>query len=107
MYAPGASGYGLGYRAQYRSYADGYRVYWIVGSNTAQLSLNTQIHEGAGQWHHVVCTYQSGVGLKIYTDGIAKRHRLSATGNINATSNGLLYIGGVNSGAGDFVGANG
>ena len=97
------SGYGLGYRVQYRSYADGYRVYWIVGNSSAQISLNTRITEGAGQWHHVVCTYQSGIGLSIYTDGLL-RATLAGTGNINATANGLLYIGGVNSNSGDFVG---
>ena len=58
----------------------------------------------SGQWHHVVCTYQSGVGLQIYTDGLL-RASLVATGNINATSNSPLYIGGLKSAAGgDFVG---
>lgn len=102
-YAPGVSSYGLGYRVQYRSYANGYRVYWVVGNSTAQISLNSQINEGPGEWHHVVCTYQSGVGLKIYTDGLL-RATLAGIGNINATSGGRLYLGGVNSGVGDFVG---
>ena len=103
LYAPGTSGYGLGYQVQYRSYANGYRVYWTVGNSTAQMSLNRQINEGAGQWHHVVCTYQSGVGLKIYTDGLLRASSV-ASGNINATTNSPLYIGGLKNAAGDFVG---
>ena len=102
-YGPGINSFGVGYRAQYRSYTNGYRIYWIIGSGTTLTSLNVQINEGPGEWHHVVCTYQSGVGLKIYTDGVL-RATLAATGNINATPGGQLYIGGVNSGSGDFVG---
>ncbi len=103
-YGPGAISYGTGYRVQYRYYADSYRVYWIVGNNSAQLSFNQRIYEDPNQWHHVVCTYKSGVGLKIYTDGIQRGSTLPATGNINATLGGLLYLGGVNSGLGDFSG---
>ena len=102
-YGPGINSFGVGYRAQYRSYTNGYRIYWIIGSGTTLTSLNVQINQGPGEWHHVVCTYQSGVGLKIYTDGVL-RASLAATGNINATPGGQLYIGGVNSGSGDFVG---
>jgi len=106
-YAPGASSssYSVGYRVQYRYYADSYRVYWIVGNSTATLSFDSRVYEGPDQWHHVVCTYQSGVGLglKIYTDG-QLRASLNGTGNINATLGGPLYVGGINSGVGDFVG---
>ncbi len=102
-YAPGVSSYGLGYRVQYRSYADGYRVYWIVGNSTAQQSLNQRVIEGSGEWHHIVCTYESGQGLKIYTDG-QLRGSAPGWGSINATVGGLLYLGGVNSGTGDFNG---
>jgi len=104
-YAPGASSssYDVGYRVQYRYYADSYRVYWIVGNSTGTLSFDSRVYEGPDQWHHVVCTYQSGVGLKIYTDG-QLRASLVGTGNINATLGGPLYVGGINSGVGDFVG---
>lgn len=102
-YSTGGSSYGVGYRVDYRSYATGYRVYWYVYNGTAALSVNLQINEGSGQWHHVVCTYQSGTGLKLYTDGTL-RASLIATGNINATSSGLLDIGGIGSGSGDYVG---
>jgi hypothetical protein len=102
-YAPGTTSYSTGYRVQYRYYADSYRVYWIVGNNTASLSLNTRIYEGSTQWHHIVCTYQTGVGLKIYTDGTL-RTSMAATGNINATTGGSLYLGGVGSTSGDFSG---
>ncbi len=102
-YSPTASSYGYGYRVQYRYYIDSYRVYWIISNTTATTSLNTRIYNGPDQWHHIVCTYQSGVGLKIYTDGLLSA-TLAATGNINATAGGLLYIGGINSGTGDFMG---
>jgi hypothetical protein len=101
-YSPGASDYGVGYRVQYRYYADSYRVYWIVGNSTSQLSLNQIIYENSSQWHHIVCTYQSGVGLKIYADGTLVAS-MAGAGNITATSGGLLYIGGINSGQGDFI----
>jgi len=103
LYSPGASSYGVGYRIQYRYYADSYRVYWIVSNNTAQRSLNSRVYEGPSQWHHVICTYQSGAGLKIYTDGTL-RASMAGTGNINATSGGFLYVGGINTGQGDFIG---
>ncbi len=39
---------------------------------------------GAGDWHHVVCTYKSGVGLRLYIDGVQVSSLLgpSYTGNI-------------------------
>jgi len=105
LYAPGVSSYNLGYRVQYRYYADSYAVYWRISNSTGQSSssFSTRVYEGPSQWHHVVCTYQSGVGLKIYTDG-KLRSSIAYAGNINATSGGRLYIGGINSGQGDFVG---
>jgi uncharacterized repeat protein (TIGR02543 family) len=102
-YAPGVSSYGLGYRVQYRYYADSYRVYWNVGSGTNSFSVNSRIYGTPDQWHHIVCTYQSGVGLKIFTDGLLSG-TLAATGDINATMGSLLYIGGINSGLSDFMG---
>lgn len=102
-YSLGSSSYFTGYRLQYRYYADSYRVYWTIGNTTSQVSFNQRVYETPSQWHHVVCTYQSGAGMKIYTDGVL-RGTLAATGNINATVGGLLYIGGVNSGSGDFSG---
>ncbi|MGQ9680720.1 MAG: InlB B-repeat-containing protein [Candidatus Bathyarchaeia archaeon] len=99
----GGSSYGVGYRIDYRSYTTGYMVYWYIYNSTASVSLNSQVNEGAGQWHHIVATYQSGVGLKLYTDGLL-RATLAATGNINATLDGLLDIGGLGSASGDFIG---
>jgi hypothetical protein len=102
-YAPGASSYDIGYRAQYRYYTDNYRVYWIIYNSTGQYSLNVRVYENSTDWHHIVCTYQSGVGLKIYTDGTL-RASMAGSGTIRATTGGLLYLGGINSGQGDFMG---
>ncbi|RPI31779.1 MAG: LamG domain-containing protein, partial [Actinomycetota bacterium] len=94
---------GVGYWVDYRGRNDGYQVYWYVANTSAVNAMNFRVYEGAGQWHHVVCTYQSGVGLKIYTDGIL-RTTLAATGNINATADDLLNIGGLGT-TGNFVGS--
>jgi hypothetical protein len=101
------SPYGVCYRVDLRGRPDGYQVYWYIYNSTgtqAVNSVNFRVTEGPGVWHHIVCTYQSGVGLKLFTDGIL-RASLMASGNINATSNGRLHIGGLGVANGDYIGS--
>jgi hypothetical protein len=94
---------GLGYRVDYRGSTTGYRVYWYIYNATAATSVNSQVNEGPGEWHHIVATYKSGVGMKLYTDGTL-RVSAARTGAINTTVTSFLDIGGLGSGTGDFVG---
>ena len=100
-YVPGGS-VDASYRVQYRyySYPDRLRVYFYLNDQ----SLNVNIYNmGNLDWHHIVCTYESGVGLRIYFDGLLQA-TLAYTGNVVDSTGGLLYLGGVNSGSGDFNG---
>jgi len=54
-------------------------------------------------WHHITCTYGSGVGLKIYVDGIERESSSAYVGDIRATGDGPFKIG-YYSGSGDFMG---
>ncbi|MDQ1279262.1 MAG: hypothetical protein QG670_522 [Thermoproteota archaeon] len=66
-------------------------------------SVSYQTNNAVTAWHHVVCTYKSGVGLIIYFDGVQAKTNLSPSlvGNITSTD-GALEIA-FNSGS-DFVG---
>ena len=98
-YVPGGS-VDSSYRVQYRYGSNNYRVYFYLNA----YSINQRVYnDDPLGWHHVVCTYESSVGLNIYTDGIL-RASLEGTGNIDSSVSGLLYLGGVNSGSGDFSG---
>ncbi len=97
------SSYGVGYRVDFRSYADRDRIYWYVYNDTSSANVQYTDSINFGLWHHVVCTYQSGVGLQLYVDG-ALRATTPFSGNINATLDGILDIGGLG-GTADFTGS--
>ena len=96
------SSYGIGYSSDFRAYSNRDRFFWTVYSDTGSASVQYSEYTTFGQWHHVICTYESGVGLKLYVDGL-ERATAELTGNINGTSDGLLFIGGTGSGS-DFSG---
>ncbi len=101
-YVPGGS-IASSYSVQYRYYsADRVRIYFNVNNYAANVNVYDQGNLG---WHHIVCTYESGVGLNIYADGLLQTTlAVTESENIVASTNGLLYIGGVNSGSGDYSG---
>ena len=63
---------------------------WHIYTLTNAYNVTYTLTSGVSDWHHVVCTYKSGVGLKIYVDG-AERVNSGPTiaGNINATDGPL------------------
>jgi len=97
----GAS-YGIGYSSDFRAYANRDRFFWEVFNDTGSAEVQYSEYATFGQWHHVVCTYESGVGLKLYIDGL-ERASTPFSGNIDATTDGLLFIGGTGAG-GEFIG---
>jgi hypothetical protein len=102
----------IGYRLEFRAYNDRnyfrWRIYYFNASDPLEdyyYSVEYNLYDGPRSWHHVVCTYESDVGLKIFVDGT---QRANATGvgyteNIQAVGNGVLDIG-YASGSGDFMG---
>ncbi|MDQ1281313.1 MAG: Flg new 2 protein [Thermoproteota archaeon] len=76
---------------------------WYIYNATGVSSVSYNLTSGTADWHQVVCTYRSGVGLKIYTDG-ALRATARGSGNINATS-GPLQIAFNRGGGRDFIGS--
>ena len=67
---------------------------WGVNTNiTGYNTVSYQTTEVAEDWHHVICTYKSGVGLIIYFDGVQAAANLNPaiTGNVVHT-NGPLEI---------------
>jgi hypothetical protein len=84
--------YGVGYLVEFRARSDEDRFYWSVFNDTGVAEISFRDYENVGAWHHVVCTYESGVGLRLYVDGI-ERASMAFAGNINATLDGILDIG--------------
>jgi hypothetical protein len=87
-----SSPYGIGYRVDVRGRSTSTDITSYVykasgGYNSTSFAITTSPRD----WHHVVFTYESGVGLKIYVDGL-QRTLVPASGNINATLNGPLDI---------------
>ncbi len=77
---------------------------WYVCSGNVTYTLKFNQTPSVTDWHHVVCTYKSGTGLRIYVDGAQRAYDLNTAivGNINGTAGSPLQIG-FNSGN-DFVG---
>ena len=73
-----SASYGVGYRADFRSYANRDRFYWYVYNSTGSASVEYSDMVTFGAWHHVVCTYESGVGLQLYVDGVSRANTRSA-----------------------------
>ena len=62
-----------------------------IGSNTyKEVTYNTSLTTGV--WYHVALTYKSGIGLKLYVNGVAVA-TIPGTGNIHASTGNKLYIG--------------
>ena len=99
----GQTPYGVGYIAQFRAYNNRDRLYWYVYNASGSESVQFSDYDNFGEWHHVVCTYESGVGLKLYVDGL-ERDSAPFSGDISATLDGILDIGGYGSGGTDFSG---
>ena len=76
---------------------------WSVNTTNGYRTLSYPRSSALTSWHNIVCTYTSGVGLRIYCDGVQVAGNLNSgiTGNIVDTD-GPLDIG-FNNGD-DFVG---
>ncbi|NLB74957.1 MAG: hypothetical protein GX799_00620, partial [Crenarchaeota archaeon] len=62
---------------------------WQIGTRSMQYVLGPiYVTSGVSDWHHVVCTYKSGSGLRMYIDGVEVRTLLdsSYSGNILDTN---------------------
>jgi hypothetical protein len=90
----------MSYRVDFRARSSRNDITWRVYTPSEE-SVSYSIYGGAREWHHIICTYKSGDGVKIYVDG-EEAASSSASGNIRATSSGVLHIG-YDSGS-DFIG---
>ncbi|NLF89069.1 hypothetical protein GX563_09635 [Candidatus Bathyarchaeota archaeon] len=98
------------YCVDYSASSSSITLTWLVYSGSTIYQVTAQITSALTSWHHVVCTYQSGIGQRIYVDGVQRATNLGSTisGNIQATSGSPLQIGFKESGWGtvpSFVGA--
>jgi hypothetical protein len=68
----------------------------VIGNNSYKEAVcSTSLV--AGQWYHVVLTYKSGVGVKLYLNGVLVATNTSqTTGNIQASPGKMLCIGAYN-----------
>jgi hypothetical protein len=90
------------YDANTRAYEVGFQYNWeqlsfTWGVNTDNAGYNKVSYkttEALTDWHHVVCTYKSGVGLIIYFDGVQAAANLNTaiTGNILDTDGPLEIV---------------
>jgi uncharacterized repeat protein (TIGR02543 family) len=74
----------------------GGRLYFDVWNPTVMYEVESPTLLSANTWYHIVCVYQSGVGSKIYVNGVdvgAVKVSGSETGNIGASRERNLYIG--------------
>lgn len=94
--------YGVGYSADVRAYSNRDRFYWTVITDQGTANAQFTDYDTYGVWRHVIYTYEDGVGLKLYVDGV-ERASAALSGTIASTAEGTLYIGGTGSGS-DFSG---
>ena len=80
--------YGLSYNVEFSSAGGQDRVYWYVYTSNGEIGTSVTI-DNAHSWHHIVCTYESSVGLMIYVDGVLCSSVYGA-GNLNASTDGIL-----------------
>ncbi len=102
-YSTSTYSYRLDYR--YRNSPRQLEFTWYIATPLGTYSVPYILTTGVTEWHHVVTTYKSGVGLKLYIDGVERAVSTSGSGNINATggSDGSPLLIGYNSGS-DFAG---
>lgn len=84
------------YRLDYRNSGSQLEFTWQVGigplREEGEYTTYTlgpyNITSGISDWHHIVCTYKSGIGLRLYVDGIEATNELNQTysGNILNTN---------------------
>ena len=66
--------------------ASSMKLTWYVYSQSNVYNVTCTLSSGVTDWHHIVCTYKSGIGLRIYIDGSQNAYYgPTPTGNINAT----------------------
>ncbi|MFA5101701.1 MAG: DUF2341 domain-containing protein, partial [Candidatus Thermoplasmatota archaeon] len=77
----------------------------VIGSNVyKEVVYNTPLVPGC--WYHVVLTYKSGVGVKLYLNGtLVATNTNETTGNIQASPGKILCIGAYN-GSGSYLAGN-
>jgi hypothetical protein len=92
----------VGFRLEFSASDINNYVRWRVHNATSSNTASHYITDGPRSWHHVVATYESGVGLKIFVDGLLRASAAGA-GAIQAVGSGVLAIG-YQSGSGDFMG---
>jgi hypothetical protein len=85
---------GIGYQVDFAAQATYNQITWYIYTENATNpaysiahAVSAKILSGLQNWHHVVCTYTSGVGLKIYVDGLPANALPGVTGNIDGTNN--------------------
>jgi hypothetical protein len=93
--------YGLSYEIDFYATDSSNQINWKIFTPNGEISTRTIDINGAREWHHVVCTYQSGVGLKIYVDSIMSAS-VYGEGTIKPVTDDILDIGGT-----DGTGLNG
>jgi hypothetical protein len=57
------------------------RLFWLVRTSDGQQEVTSNQRILPGDWYHIVCTYKSGVGLRIYVNGTQTASSL-VSGNI-------------------------
>jgi len=97
-------GYRVDFRARYLgTSSERVEITWRIYTPSSSYSIVYYIRDEVQDWHHITCTYGSGVGLKIYVDGIERESSSAYVGDIRATGDGPFKIG-YYSGSGDFMG---
>ncbi|MCL5877801.1 MAG: FG-GAP-like repeat-containing protein [Candidatus Bathyarchaeota archaeon] len=90
LYTPSS---GIGYRVDFAADDASNQITWYIytpnasdpETSIAYVAL-ANIYENVKDWHHVVCTYKSGEGLRVYVDGVEAGALLGVSGNIVKTN---------------------
>jgi len=85
--------YGLSYQIDLYATGESNQFTWKVFTSNGVATATAYGIDGARDWHHIVCTYESGVGLKIYVDGMLSAFAYGE-GTINPVTDNILDIGG-------------
>ena len=77
------------YRLDYRNRGSSIEYTWYVSTTDGNWSIPVySLTSNLANWHQIACTYKSGIGLRLYIDGVEVASNLSPaiTGNILSTS---------------------
>ena len=81
------TGYRIDFSASTTDDTITWRIYTEDPEGGDPISYQVSANIGArADWHHVVCTYTSGDGLKIYADGVEINSVLGVSGDILQTN---------------------